>query len=890
MIKVKDLTKTYSSKNGVNCKALDNINFCLEDKGIVFIIGKSGSGKSTFLNILGGLDSATSGSVFVDGNDITSFDDKSLENYRNTYLGFIFQEFFLIDSLNVFENVKLALDLQNIQDDNLVYETLDKVGLKSYAKKYPRQLSGGEKQRVAIARAIVKKPKLLLADELTGNLDVENSKIVLEILRKLSKEMLIIVVSHNNDDANLYADRKIELSDGKLILDVTKIYNEEIPLIDDKYINIPTHRKITLKENEQINDALKTGKYKFRQLSEGFIKTNKEIKDEKTETFSPSKMSIKNTIKYSYKFSKGNIGNSIATTILLSILLVLMFVCNVFESTNVPYLVNQARDIYQNEHHVLIKATFPNGNKYYIEHNHTNWVTEEDIDSFYKMGYEGKIYKLYSGGVTYDDYFTATIPGGGFRKFYTTNNLPYVENGSSVLECDIDFLNKQFGNGNKVKVLAGSLDNDFRPYGLVITDYAADCIHHLWKGYQQYNKEEAYQKIIEDAWFKNNATIKAIIDTDYEEKYTEIFDLYDKLEQEQDDNKKIEINNKIKQLNKTDILLQEIFDYLAVAYYINTSVNYVDGFFHEDNTNNTMTFQFRNLALSSSNMVKRNWLVSINSSYPDLKPGEIVIPVNAYNILYGTDITFHDQTGFEEKEIDFNLFVPWPETTIKTPLLSMKLKVVGVQNTHNSYIYCCKEDLIAMSEFALYPHTLYFDNVYSILQFYIPNSLEYKEFMCSNLYYEAAYELNEIISMLKEVFIFVILGVALVAVILISSYTNKTISRKKKDIGIYKAIGGSDKQYITFFTFQLLSIILSIISIVTLIISIFKNLFNSIFVTTVANAIDRIGIKSFVVIRFDINIILIYLAILLLLVFITSLISIKSFKKIKPINIIRNSR
>ena len=102
MIKVKDLTKTYSSKNGVNCKALDNINFCLEDKGIVFIIGKSGSGKSTFLNILGGLDSATSGSVFVDGNDITSFDDKSLENYRNTYLGFIFQEFFLIDSLNVF--------------------------------------------------------------------------------------------------------------------------------------------------------------------------------------------------------------------------------------------------------------------------------------------------------------------------------------------------------------------------------------------------------------------------------------------------------------------------------------------------------------------------------------------------------------------------------------------------------------------------------------------------------------------------------------------------------------------------------------------------------------------------------------------------------------------
>ena len=195
-----------------------------------------------------------------------------------------------------------------------------------------------------------------------------------------------------------------------------------------------------------------------------------------------------------------------------------------------------------------------------------------------------------------------------------------------------------------------------------------------------------------------------------------------------------------------------------------------------------------------------------------------------------------------------------------------------------------------MSEFALYPHTLYFDNVDSILQCYIPNSLEYKEFMCSNLYYEAAYELNEIINMLKEVFIFVILGVALVAVILISSYTNKTISRKKKDIGIYKAIGGSDKQYITFFTFQLLSIILSIMSIVTLIISIFKNLFNSIFVTTVANAIDRIGIKSFVVIRFDINIILIYLAILLLLVFITSLISIRSFKKIKPINIIRNSR
>ena len=223
MIKIKSLYKVYRSKNLKKCYALNDVNLTLPDTGLVFVLGKSGSGKSTLLNLIGGLDKITSGKIEVDGNDISHLNERRMCNYRNSHIGFIFQDFHLIDSLTVRRNVELSLDLQNKNDNGEVDDALKKVGLDGYADRYPRELSGGQKQRVAIARAIVKKPKVVLADEPTGNLDSKTSKQIISLLKELSKEILVIVVSHNLKLVNEFAEHIIPMVEGNMILDNCKV-------------------------------------------------------------------------------------------------------------------------------------------------------------------------------------------------------------------------------------------------------------------------------------------------------------------------------------------------------------------------------------------------------------------------------------------------------------------------------------------------------------------------------------------------------------------------------------------------------------------------------------------------------------------------------------------
>ena len=231
MIEFKNVCKTYKTKKGVETRALNNINIKIGNVGLVFITGKSGSGKSTMLNLLGGLDTVTSGSVLVNNRDITKFKSKQYDSYRNTYIGFIFQEFNILEDLNVYENINLALRLQNKKvNSEKISDLLEKLDIKGLEQRKVNELSGGQKQRVAIARALIKNPKIILADEPTGNLDKKTSKQIFDLLKEISKEKLVIVVSHDIEAANTYADRIIELSDGNIIKDTkTDIQTKEEP-------------------------------------------------------------------------------------------------------------------------------------------------------------------------------------------------------------------------------------------------------------------------------------------------------------------------------------------------------------------------------------------------------------------------------------------------------------------------------------------------------------------------------------------------------------------------------------------------------------------------------------------------------------------------------------
>ena len=220
MIELKNVTKIYKSKKGNSTKALNNVNLKFENKGMVFIVGKSGSGKSTLLNLLGGLDSATSGEILVNNQNINEFSASNYDAYRNTYIGFIFQEFNVLEQYNVYENIELSLKLQGKNSSKLeIEDILKKLGLENLENRRINELSGGQKQRVAIARAIIKNPKIILADEPTGNLDKNSSEQIFNILKDISKDHLVIVVSHDNEAANIYADRIIKIEDGCVLTD-----------------------------------------------------------------------------------------------------------------------------------------------------------------------------------------------------------------------------------------------------------------------------------------------------------------------------------------------------------------------------------------------------------------------------------------------------------------------------------------------------------------------------------------------------------------------------------------------------------------------------------------------------------------------------------------------
>ena len=218
MVILKDIVKDYKVSKKMQ-RALDGISLEFDNNGFVSILGPSGCGKTTLLNIIGGLDTPTEGSVIINDKKIDNFKRYELDSYRNIAIGFVFQDINLINHLNVYQNVEMSLLLKRTKKKERkqkVLEALTKVGLERFARKKPSQLSGGEKQRVAIARAIVNIPKILLADEPTGALDSKTSTEIMNILKSLSQDFLVIMVTHNEEIANNYSTRIIRLLDGKV--------------------------------------------------------------------------------------------------------------------------------------------------------------------------------------------------------------------------------------------------------------------------------------------------------------------------------------------------------------------------------------------------------------------------------------------------------------------------------------------------------------------------------------------------------------------------------------------------------------------------------------------------------------------------------------------------
>ena len=272
MIIVKNLTKKYNTKNkDEEVIALDRIHLILPDKGFIAIYGASGCGKSTLLNVLGGLDQADFGEMIVNGRSTSGFNSHDWNSYRNQEVGFVFQNYFLLPHLNVFDNIAVTLQMAK-QTQNLsekIHNALLEVDLAQYAQRYPRQLSGGQQQRVAIARALIANPSIILADEPTGALDEKSSKMVMKTLKEVAKEHLVVMVTHNERMAKEYAERLIEISYGKIIYDSNPLTIEQLEKEEKKPlppVHLPYHtsikwslRNVVKKKSRSIPIAIASG-------------------------------------------------------------------------------------------------------------------------------------------------------------------------------------------------------------------------------------------------------------------------------------------------------------------------------------------------------------------------------------------------------------------------------------------------------------------------------------------------------------------------------------------------------------------------------------------------------------------------------------------------------
>ncbi len=393
MLQVHNLTKIYKPKKGVPVRALDNVSLTFPQTGMVFLLGKSGSGKSTLLNLLGGLDRYDSGDILIQGESTKKFRQSHFDSYRNTYVGFIFQEYNILDEFSVGTNIALALQLQGQKaDSQRVNEILREVDLDGYGNRKPNELSGGQKQRVAIARALVKSPKIIMADEPTGALDSTTGRQVLTTLKKLSRDKLVIIVSHDREFAEQYADRIIELADGKVIRDVEKQIGVEaesvVPVYMEESVSLPDSYELTEEDQkaicEYIQKMVNVGKEpkfsilgkdtaSFQPTDTGKIQTSRE-----------GYKLIKSRLPLRYAFKMGASGLKykkfrLVMTILLSCIALIMF--GLADTVASYDYVDTAYTSLLDQEDPITYASFEKGMRYedsdYIEFD---YMTPEDLE------------------------------------------------------------------------------------------------------------------------------------------------------------------------------------------------------------------------------------------------------------------------------------------------------------------------------------------------------------------------------------------------------------------------------------------------------------------------------------------------------------------------------
>ena len=890
MIEVKNLTKIYEDKNKQSFKALDNVSFTLPNTGMVFILGKSGSGKSTLLNMLGGLDKITSGEIVADGNAFSNFKQEDYDNYRNTYIGFVFQDFCLIDNLTVYQNIELALQIKRENNPNLIFKTLENVGLKGFEKRYPKELSGGQKQRVAIARALVKRPKLILADEPTGNLDSKTSTQILKIFKRVSKENLVVIVSHNREDAENYADKIIEIEDGKIIRNVirNKDYNNNF-VINDNVICLPD-RKLTVDELSKLNEKIKENPVTITSTVDKFVEQPQTQLDSRKVTFDNKNMSTASLIKMSYNFLRHRKISLFFTIIFVLLIITLLSVCQMFMVFDDSQVINEALANRDSDVFVMKKG-YGADDKDYIRSNKNSFINDNEIQSFISNGYNGKIFKLYNTPLP-----IAAHNSNADGYYYMSDENRYSDifayEAVGVLQCDLDYLTKIFGNGASLNVISGDITPSYTTNQLIITDYIADSLiyFNLDNKYLPTNPNDIYGNVINKI-IANHYYVCAVIDTGYKEKYASLIEKFTQYSTSND-------NKQLQTLIRSEDFvnfIENLDTYYNVAYTLNP--NYAEYAKNVAGTNvksarNWLAFngsiKYKDKNDVSKTTDKMYYTMYIDTAYQStpFNKGEVLMPIRAYNSYFGTNYSQEDvgyNKGVTQQTIQLLHYNQDYDNVNAVPAFTKEVTVVGVVMEEHWIIN--GEDFREMFEANLFPTALYFDNTENISNIY--NTGLQMNFVVTTSYFNAIMDLTNIVGIFTDYFGVIGAILAFIALLLLINFGYTSVKANIFEIGVIKALGGKNKNLSISFVLQMLFIGLIICILTTILSIVFVQVTNTVLVNSFVKFYNNEILKNLVILYFMPNILIIDLCATIAISLISSLLPIYKLRKVKPFNIIK---
>ena len=880
MIEIKNLTKIYAKNRRQQCVALDDVSFTLPDKGMVFIVGKSGCGKSTLLNVLGGLDKLTSGDVVVDGVAFSTFSEGDFGHYRNGYLGFIFQDYCLIESLTVEQNVALSLQLKGIDDANAVREALAKVDLESFADRYSKDLSGGQKQRVAIARALIKNPKIILADEPTGNLDGKSSHQILTRLKELAASRLVVVVSHNMQDANEFADRIIELSDGKIVNDLQRnpdaidvsigaeetVFQQGTVFTDEQLSQI----------NEKIN-ARQRGTYSIKQVSDKFVAVvPRQSSDTKPLSMSSVKGISRNYARRLFAtFTKKRIVSLVLTTLLVISLVVILGVCQLFTQFDADREIGKILRESNDGAFIMQKGYVSNDIFHTVQTNVLTRVTEQDVQAFYDNGYNGNVFPLYNAALIANNALDYDLESyRNVVEAYIYANF-YAREGLGVLCCTRQYLESIYANDSgELEVLSGEIDD--KSMGIIITDYFADSILYFSVGKYNPLGLDPYADITSAESVCDRYKVAAVINTHYKERYADVIDAYRE-------------NNLTGPDSPTDLLNEfflELNSSLNVAYtfnkdYLATMLRHEAGFKGFSHlTNPTWTLEDG----TSANFVLH--------CYRDMSglienDNQIILNKEMYCSITGVDVP-QDNLEYWNSVIGTKITITNYDTTQTEgePLFIWKdMEIVGLLDGTGVGFRVSENRLLEAKKYDTFAYKLYFDNPNGVLAAYEVG--EQRNFVAQSPLFTAVYSVAQAVEIFVDFFMLIVVAMYVLCAAVLVAFVVGGIKKNIYEIGVLRALGARTRDLALIFSVQMLIVGIAVCLLSTLALGLGCGAVNDMLVDGFVSVTHNTLIKNLDVIAFRWSTMLINAGLVLALTLASSTAPFVLLRYVKPREIIR---